>query len=121
MNTVRTMPRMTITKAKPNLGVRLEWAEKKSIKIGAIALAIVLSVLYVVQINMTATKGYEIRELEGKLSLLQHESHALRLQSLELQSMERLQTQLAEDGAQLIAARPEAFISLTSTAVASAQ
>lgn len=111
---------MTTYKAKSSTGLRLEWAEKKSIKVGAIALAIVLSVLYVVQINMTATKGYEIRELEGKLSSLQHQSGLLRLQSLELQSMERLQAQLAEDGVQMIAARPEAFISLTSTAVASA-
>lgn len=95
--------------------------EKPTFKIGVIAMGIVMGILYVVQINVTATKGYEIRELESSLALLQHQSRVLRLQSLELQSMERLQAQMDGSTVGLVAAQPDAFVSATTTSVASAQ
>lgn len=88
-------------------------------KVALGVIAAVFSLLYVVQINMTATKGYEIRELERSLSALQHEARVLRLQSLELQSMDRLQSQLAEESSTLVRInRPDAFLSPASTSVA---
>lgn len=97
------------------------WLDKPAIKIAVIACGVVMSVLYVVQINMTATKGYEIRELEASLASLQHEARVLRLQSLELQSMERLETQMSAQTAGLVAARPDAFVSVGGTVVAAAR
>lgn len=92
--------------------------QSRSLRLAAIAFGVLCAVLYVVQINVTATKGYEIRELERKLATLQHESRVLRLQSLELQSMERLQNQVLEQEL-LVAGRPDGFISATASAVAS--
>ncbi len=97
------------------------WLEKPPLKIAVVAVGIVMSILYVVQINVTATKGYEIRELESSLATLQHQSRLLRLQSLELQSMERLQAQMDGSSVSLVAARPDAFVSATTTSVASAK
>lgn len=95
--------------------------DKPIVKIVAVSCGIVMAILYVVQINMTATKGYEIRELEASLASLQHQSRVLRLQSLELQSMERLETQMQVQTAGLVAARPDAFVSAGGTVVASAR
>lgn len=94
-------------------------SSKPWMKIALAVVVAVFSLLYVVQINLTATKGYEIRELERSLSTLQHEARVLRLQSLELQSMERLQAQLQEQGDLVRVDRPDGFISATATSVAS--
>jgi cell division protein FtsL len=75
-----------------------------------------MSLLYVVQMNMTATKGYEIRELERSIAVLEKESKTLKMQSLELQSMDRVVSQLAN--AQLVKARPDGFINPAASAVA---
>lgn len=84
---------------------------------GVVFAAIVLmGLLYVVQMNMTATKGYEIRELERSIAALEKESKTLKLQSLELQSMDRVIAQLAT--AQLVQARPDGFINPAASAVA---
>lgn len=96
----------------------MAWHERKSVKFAMVIAGLCLGVLYVVQINLTATKGYEIRELERKLSSLRQESQVLRLQSLELQSLDRLENQLSESEANFVAARPDGFVSATGTAVA---
>ena len=75
-----------------------------------------LGLLYVVQMNMTATKGYEIRELERSVTQLEKDASVLKLQAMELQSMERVMVQLPE--VQLVKARPDGFISPVASAVA---
>ncbi|MAF13932.1 MAG: hypothetical protein CMI53_03495 [Parcubacteria group bacterium] len=59
----------------------------KSINIVIISLIIILSVGYLVQTNGLATKGYQIQELEDRLSVIEQEQSALELESLKLQSM----------------------------------
>lgn len=110
MMSVRTM-----TLKRP--AINTPWSDRTAIKFAMIAAGVLLGFLYVVQINLTATKGYEIRELERTLSSLQQQSQVLRLQSLELQSMERLQVQAA-DVRELVVARPDGYVSATGTTVA---
>ena len=105
---------------KPTLALMSGWTKKIWFKAALAILAAAFSLLYVVQINMTATKGYEIRELERSLSTLQHEARVLRLQSLELQSMDRLQSQLKEETNLVRIVRPDGFVSPASTSVAAA-
>ncbi len=43
--------------------------------------------LYLTQTNITATKGYKIKDLENQLALLQKENKKVKLDYIELQSM----------------------------------
>lgn len=78
---------------------------------------VMMGFLYVVQMNMTATKGYEIRELERSVTQLEKQAKVLKLQSLELQSMDRVMNQLASS--RMVKGHPDAYVSPTSQAVAS--
>lgn len=49
---------------------------------------------YLMQINVTAVKGYEIKDLENKLSKLQAEHKKLNLAYIELQSMDNILNQV---------------------------
>jgi cell division protein FtsL len=81
-----------------------------------LALTVVMGFLYVLQMNITATKGYDIRELEQQIATLEKDARDLNLQALELQSMDRMIAQLPEFG--LEQARPDAFLSTSTTVVA---
>jgi TolA-binding protein len=93
------------------------WAHGRGVKAGLIVFGVLLSILYVVQMNMTATKGYEIRQLEQTLAQLQDHAKELKLQALELQSMDRLDQQMKSDGS-LVRAPADGYVSVSGTAVA---
>jgi hypothetical protein len=67
--------------------------------------------------NVSATKGYDIRELEQKKTALQKELRQLELEAMELQSVERLMAQLPEH--RLVEGRPDSFVSTATTTFAS--
>ena len=86
-------------------------------RIGLLCLTLVVGLFYVLQMNMSATKGYDIRELEQRKTALQKESRQLELESMELQSVERILAQLPQY--QLVEATPDAFVSTATTTFAS--
>ncbi|MBI4121694.1 MAG: hypothetical protein HY461_00020 [Parcubacteria group bacterium] len=83
---------------------------------GLFALVISMGLLYVIQMNLTATKGYEIRELERSVAALEKDAKMLKLQALELQSTERIVGQLP--ASDLVKARPDGFLNPTASEVA---
>jgi cell division protein FtsL len=56
-----------------------------------LALIMVFGFLYLFQINSLGTKGYEIRQLEQKIKILQVDNKALQLQSSNLSSITKIQ------------------------------
>lgn len=86
-------------------------------KIGLVVLTAATGFLYVLQMNISATKGYDIRELEQKIALLQKDNRDLELDAMELQSMERILGQLPDY--YLVEASPDDFVSTTTTTFAS--
>lgn len=52
-------------------------------------------VLYVVQTSSASTKGYEIRDLEGQIQSLEHETQRLEFEIATNRSMQSIQTRLA--------------------------
>jgi len=54
------------------------------------AFILIVSLLYLFQVNSLATKGYEIKDLEEKAAELRAKNKALELQITELRSTERI-------------------------------
>lgn len=81
----------------------------KRARAGYVAFTVLLGLLYVLQMNVTATKGYDIRELEQQKTALQKQTRQLELEAMELQSVDRLMAQLPEF--RLVEAKPDAFVS----------
>jgi len=70
----------------------------RKLKVGPVSLCLItivllclLSLFYLAQSNQTATKGYEIRELEDRLTALREENHKLELKAAELQSVRNVE------------------------------
>ena len=59
-----------------------------------VSLTFVITGAYLMQVNLTATKGYEIKDLEGRLSKLQEDNKKLNLSYIELQSMANILEQV---------------------------
>lgn len=57
---------------------------------------IVLVISYVLQINKLATMGYEIKEKENIISILNKDNEALKLHAAELKSMHQLELEKDE-------------------------
>lgn len=76
-----------------------------------------LGIFYVLQMNITATKGYGIRELEQQKTALQKEYRQLELEAMELQSVDRLMAQMSD--IRLVEARPDSYMKTSVTTVAS--
>lgn len=91
--------------------------QSRSMRIGVLVLTVATGLFYVLQMNVSATKGYDIRELEQKISALQKENRQLELEASELQSVERLMAQLP--GHRLVEARPDRFVTTSVTTFAS--
>ncbi len=62
--------------------------------IGAIVLGLccLLTIAYLIQVNNFSTKGYEISNLEKQISQLREEQKTLEVQTAELQSLQRIQS-----------------------------
>ncbi len=71
---------------------------RRRVKMGPVSLCFVtvillcfVSLFYLAQSNQTATKGYEIRELEDKLDGLQEANKKLELEAAGLQSVKNIE------------------------------
>ncbi len=67
-----------------------------------ICLVAIFGLGYLVQTNDLATKGYEIRDLENKISKLQEEKSDLNLEALNLQSMGNINQKVNDLGMVLV-------------------
>ena len=61
-----------------------------------LGLVVFIGISYLIQINTLATKGYQIRELETKVTQLEKESKTMELQVLELQSMDNVKNKVSQ-------------------------
>lgn len=95
------MPSITFYKqiAKSNYNTKRRYAVLPRVNIGpatlgVITLAIVLlmSLLYLVQANSTATKGYEIEKEQDRIKKLESQSEKLELEMARLRSTKELET-----------------------------
>lgn len=78
-------------KAKINWRFKL-WnglTEKRAV-IGIYVVVAALGIIYLAQTNLTATIGYQIKDLEKSISKLQSENGKLTIDYLKLQSMDRI-------------------------------
>ena len=66
----------------------------KKLSMVIVTLTFVVTGAYLMQINITATKGYEIKDLENRLSQLQEDHKKLNLSYIELQSMANILEQV---------------------------
>ena len=55
-----------------------------------VSLTLVLGLAYLVQTNINATKGYQIKDLENELAKLQEDNRDLRLSYVQSQSMSNI-------------------------------
>lgn len=94
-------------------------ADKLPVRFVLIALTFLMGLLYVIQMNITATKGYEIRELESRMVSLQDQARELEFSSIQLQSMDRLLSQV-QPGT-LVKANPDSYVRAGATTVATAR
>lgn len=68
----------------------------KKLSMVIVLLTFVVTGAYLMQINLTATKGYEIKDLENKLNQLQADNKKLNLSYIELQSMANILEQVSK-------------------------
>jgi hypothetical protein len=107
-------------KRRARAGKKSWWSfitQSQHARIGLLCLTLVTGLFYVLQMNMSATKGYDIRELEQRKTALQKEGRQLELEAMELESVERILAQLPEY--QLVEATPDAFVSTATATFAS--
>ena len=60
----------------------------------AIALVFIIGAVYLMQINITSTNGYKIKELENRLNQLKADNKKLNLSYIELQSMAKVMAEV---------------------------
>lgn len=96
--------------------IRSSLVDRSSLRIALIVLTLFMALLYVLQMSITSTKGYQIQDLQAQLTSLQKQSDDLQFQSLQLQSMDRLLSQV--DTSSLVQAKPDAYVPAGATAVA---
>ena len=111
---MRPINKSNRSEIKPTLQTRLE---SPYFRLCMMAILLIMGLLYVVQMSFSATKGYEIRELEQKIAILEKEHRDLELEAMELQSLERIVEQLPEY--QLVKAQPDDFVNTATATVAS--
>jgi cell division protein FtsL len=81
-----------------------------------VLLIVVFGLGYLIQINGMATKGYQIRDLEDRISELQQEKADLQLEALSLQSMGKVQEKV--DNLGMVLANEAEYLMPTPVAVA---
>lgn len=89
--------------------------QQKKINVALFLTLCVLSVLYLVQVNTLATKGYTIKDLQKKIAFQQKENERLQMKNIEQGSLGTLQQKM--DGLQLVRSDKVDYIS-PSTSVA---
>ncbi|MFA5124334.1 MAG: hypothetical protein WC473_00705 [Patescibacteria group bacterium] len=85
--------------------------------IGIYVVAAILGIVYLTQTNLTATIGYQIKDLENGITKLQSENGRLTINYLKLQSMDQI-TASAVDFNLVPAGSPEIVMVRTSNQIA---
>ena len=75
----------TKTKAKAVAKVQINWG------LWFLAVLVVLSVMYLLEVNTLSTQGYEIKKLERQLVQLKETEKKLQLEGASLQSIQSIQ------------------------------
>lgn len=60
------------------------------LNLGTLVLLVALAVVYIVQVNQTASKGYQIRELESQIHELTLRNQTLEIATQQAQSLENV-------------------------------
>ncbi|MFA6594563.1 MAG: hypothetical protein WCT16_04910 [Candidatus Buchananbacteria bacterium] len=69
---------------------------RKRSLVGIYIIAAVLGIVYLTQTNLTATIGYQIKDLENSIDKLQSENGRLTIDCLKLQSMDQITAAAAD-------------------------
>jgi len=94
----------------------INWISRQHLAVGVIVLALCCGMAYLLQTNITATQGYQIKDLEQQLADAKENHDQLQLKYIELQSM----TKVAERATDLdlVVATDVAVISSINSVVA---
>lgn len=93
-----------------------KFLNKKSSAVLLVILTAALGLAYLAQINLSATKGYQIKDLQDKLEALKIENKKLNLQYVESQSIAKVVSQV--DGLGLVASGRIEILTPVGSAVA---
>lgn len=84
---------------RANFGLgRFLAANKKRLSIGIWFSVLILGIFYVVQINATATKGFEIKNLEKQVEALKEEQRKMEVSVVEKSSLSAIQPRIGKMG-----------------------
>lgn len=74
------------------------WVSGFKIRFGLIGLTVLLGVIYVGQISVAARSGYQMRDLEGQVSLLEADIQKLEVEIADYSSMSNIEQRLKDSG-----------------------
>jgi hypothetical protein len=118
----------TLTMAKVNIpsiqmrkrrGFNLAFLESWRFKIAMIGFAVILFLIYIVQINSLSTQGFRIKDLEKRVGQLKAENQALEIEAAEIKSSHELQSRI--NGLNMVAVGKIDYLSPTASTVAIAK
>jgi cell division protein FtsL len=64
------------------------------LNIAVIVLILVMGTMYLVQVNRATTKGYQIRDLEKRINLIEESNQKAQLEIAELQSLDSIEERM---------------------------
>ncbi|HQF56964.1 MAG TPA: hypothetical protein PK831_00445 [Candidatus Magasanikbacteria bacterium] len=99
--------------------IKMQWRKRflnSSVSLTVFFVGILFGIMYMVQINSISTKGYEMNELENKITLLERENQKIQFHLASSKSMQSIQSRLV--GTELIVADNFQYDSLVGTAMA---
>lgn len=92
------------------------WAMKKSVRAVMCVLMFGLGFLYVVQVNMMSSRGYEMSDLQKKIDTLESDNRRLQVEIANYRSMKSIQERLST--MDLVAAVDATYATVDGSAVA---
>lgn len=99
-----------------NQKIALSATKLAKVHVGVLLTLAAFFVVYLVQVNTLATKGYAIRELERKIAFQKKDNERVQLEIIEKQSMSALHKRIAELG--LVDAGRIEYLSATASVAA---
>lgn len=93
MTTSRMVLRGSYCQTKPKININIKGAIMPGFTSPwlVVALLLLIAGIYVYCINNSATKGYQIRQIESEISGLEKENEQLRIKEAELRSLYRIE------------------------------
>lgn len=93
MTTSRMVIRGSYCQAKPNININIKGAILPGFASPwvVVALLLVIAGFYIYCINSSATKGYQMRQVETEITDLEKENEQLRIKEAELKSLYRIE------------------------------